>query len=140
MVKLNVEGGCILDKVIFFDGECHFCHRSVQFIIKRDPEGKFKFCSQQSGLGKEMMNKYNMPKDINSLLLLEEHKWYDKSSAALRICKLLKAPWSFLSLLLLIPKKVRDFFYDFISNNRYKLVGNKQKCKLPTENIRNRFL
>ena len=31
--------------IVLFDGECNLCNGSVQFIIKRDPNGYFRFAS-----------------------------------------------------------------------------------------------
>ena len=93
-----------MEKVILFDGECNFCDQSVQFIIKRDPIGYFKFASLQSDIGKELLNKYNAPKDIDSFVLIEDNNCYFKSSAALRVCKNLKGGWKIPICLISCPK------------------------------------
>ena len=129
-----------MKKVILFDGECKFCDQSVQFIIKRDPIGYFKFASLQSDIGKELLNKYNAPKDIDSFVLIEDNNCYFKSSAALRICKNLKGGWKILYVLLVVPKPIRDLFYGFIAKNRYKWFGKKESCMLPSPEERKRFL
>lgn len=129
-----------MEKVILFDGECNFCDQSVQFIIKRDPIGYFKFASLQSDIGKELLNKYNAPKDIDSFVLIEDNNCYFKSSAALRICKNLKGGWKIPYVLLVVPKPIRDLFYGFIAKNRYKWFGKKESCMLPSPEERKRFL
>ena len=126
--------------IILFDGECNFCEKSVQFIIKRDPNGYFKFASLQSEIGKKLRKKYNVPEHIDSLLLIEQDKWYDKSSAALRICKNLKGFYKISFVFLIIPKPIRDFFYDILAKNRYKWFGKTNHCVIPSQKIRNRFL
>lgn len=129
-----------MPKIILFDGECNFCDRSVQFIIKRDPKGHFKFASLQSDIGKELLNEHKLPKNIDSMVLLDNNHCYVKSSAALRICKNLKGAWKLLYLLLVVPKSFRDLFYEIISCNRYKWFGKKDICHLPSQEIRKRFL
>src|SRR5690606_32349402 len=104
-----------MERIILFDGECNFCDQSVQFIIKRDPKGHFKFASLQSYLGKELLNKHNAPEDIDSFVLIEDNNCYFKSSAALRVCKNLKGAWKIPYVLLVIPKPIRDFFYGLIA-------------------------
>lgn len=134
------KGSLNMNGIILFDGECNFCEKSVQFIIKRDPNGYFKFASLQSEIGKKLRKKYNVPEHIDSLLLIEQDKWYDKSSAALRIGKNLKGFYKISFVFLIIPKPIRDFFYDILAKNRYKWFGKTNHCVIPSQKIRNRFL
>ncbi|WP_337446688.1 thiol-disulfide oxidoreductase DCC family protein [Bacillus cereus] len=128
------------ERIVLFDGECNVCDRSVQFIIKRDPIGLFKFASLQSDIGKELLNKYNAPNDLSSLVLIENNNCYLKSSAALRVTKNLKGAWKLLYLLLVVPKPLRDYFYSIMAKNRYKWFGKKDSCMLPSPEVRKRFL
>ncbi|MGG0717802.1 thiol-disulfide oxidoreductase DCC family protein [Robertmurraya massiliosenegalensis] len=129
-----------MGRTILFDGECNFCDQSVQFIIKRDPDGVFKFASLQSDIGKKLLNNYNASSEIDSFVLIEGEQCYFKSSAALRVCKNLKGAWKLLYFLLVIPKPLRDFFYGMIAKNRYKWFGKKDSCMLPSPEERKRFL
>ncbi|PLS18862.1 thiol-disulfide oxidoreductase [Bacillus sp. M6-12] len=126
--------------IILFDGDCSFCNRSVQFIIKRDPKGYFQFASQQSEIGQELRKKYRIPDNIDSLLLIENNHCYQESTAVLKICKHLTGVWKAGFLFLFIPKPLRDFFYRIIAKNRYKWFGKQDRCMLPSPEIRNRFL
>ncbi|MEJ1517465.1 thiol-disulfide oxidoreductase DCC family protein [Bacillus cereus] len=132
--------GINTERIVLFDGECNVCDRSVQFIIKRDPIGLFKFASLQSDIGKELLNKYNAPNDLSSLVLIENNNCYLKSSAALRVTKNLKGAWKLLYLLLVVPKPLRDYFYSIMAKNRYKWFGKKDSCMLPSPEVRKRFL
>ena len=129
-----------MERIILFDGECNFCDKSVQFIMKRDPKGLFKFASLQSEIGKELLRKYNAPMDIDSFVLIEDNQCYMKSSAALRVCKNLKGAWKLLYCLFIVPKPLRDYVYRIIAKNRYKWFGKKESCKLPSSEERKRFL
>ncbi|WP_028593266.1 thiol-disulfide oxidoreductase DCC family protein [Paenibacillus assamensis] len=129
-----------LNNVILFDGECNFCDHSVQFIIKRDPQAQYKFAAIQSEIGQQLMKEYNVPSRIDSVILIQDEKYYVKSSAALRICKGLKGGWKLLYYLLVVPRVVRDLMYDQIASNRYKWFGKKDSCMLPSPDVRKRFL
>lgn len=129
-----------MNNIILFDGECNFCDRSVQFIIKRDKHAVYKFTSIQSDTGQSIVKKLAVPQDIDSMILVKNETCYYKSSAALRICKNLKGTWKLFYFCLLVPKPIRDHFYDVISKNRYKWFGKKDSCTLPSPEIRNRFL
>ncbi|MDC3416110.1 thiol-disulfide oxidoreductase DCC family protein [Aquibacillus salsiterrae] len=126
--------------IVLFDGECHFCDKSVQFIITRDPTGYFKFASLQSNIGRQLLNQYNVPQDIDSLVLLDNNTYYLKSTAALRICSKLTGGWKFASVCFIIPKRIRDICYDSFAKNRYQWFGKKHECMLPTKKQRGRFL
>ena len=127
-------------QIILFDGDCNFCDKSVQFIINRDPAGVYKFASLESEIGQKLMNEHNIPKHLNSFILITGEKWYAKSSAALQVCKHLKGLWKIGYVFLIIPKPIRDFFYQIIANNRYQWFGKKDHCILPSPEIRKRFL
>ncbi|MDQ7862848.1 thiol-disulfide oxidoreductase DCC family protein [Peribacillus frigoritolerans] len=126
-----------MNPVILFDGECNFCDSSVQFIIKRDPQGLFHYASLQSEAGQELLKKYDVPADIDSMVLIERDKAYYKSSAALRICRRLQGGMEIALRFHHRPSFIRNFVYDFIARNRYKWFGKKEEsCMLPSPSVR----
>lgn len=129
-----------MERIILFDGVCNLCDSSVQFIIKRDPEGKFKFASLQSGIGQELLKKHGLKSTINSFVLIENGKVYVKSGAAIRISKQLYGLWKMSTVFLVIPPFIRDSLYSVIAKNRYKWFGKKESCLLPSPEWKNRFL
>ncbi|WP_096201564.1 thiol-disulfide oxidoreductase DCC family protein [Bacillus sp. FJAT-45350] len=126
--------------VVLFDGECHLCNRSVQFIIKRDPKGYFQFTTLQSGVGKELVKKHNLPSTLDSIVVIDNDRYYVKSDGALHICRHLKGGWKSFYLVKLLPHFIRDFFYRIIAMNRYKWFGKEEKCLLPSKELKKRFL
>ena len=65
---------------------------------------------------------------------------HERSDAALRTARALGAPWSWLWLLIAIPRPLRDAAYDFVARNRYHWFGRKQACPVPRPEWRERFL
>lgn len=129
------------EKIILFDGVCNLCNSSVQFIIERDTENKFKFASLQSEFGQEFLQSHNFPtSEFESIILLDNNKFYTKSDAALKIGKELKGMKFISSALWIFPKFIRDFFYSIIAKNRYKWFGKKDNCWLPTPELKQKFL
>lgn len=126
--------------IILFDGECNLCNSSVQFILKRDRIGYFQFASLQGEVGTKLLQQYDLQLDLNSFFLIEDGRFYSKSSAALRVCKHLDGAWKIFSIFLVVPSPIRDFFYKLIAKNRYKWFGKQESCMIPTPEIRNRFL
>jgi predicted DCC family thiol-disulfide oxidoreductase YuxK len=131
-----------LDKpILLFDGVCNFCNSSVNFIVDRNSKKNILFSSLQSQTGQQLLEKFNLPKDnFNSLVLVDGDNYYTKSTAALKIAEYLDGNWKFLSILKIIPKFIRDFGYDFIAKNRYKIFGKSDQCRIPTKEMRERFL
>lgn len=131
-----------MSDIILFDGICNMCTASVQFIIKRDPNQKFSFASLQSDVAKELLIKHNkVSKEVDSVVLItEEGRVFDKSSAALRIASKLKGGWKLFAILLVVPPFIRDVVYQFIAKHRYNWFGKKEKCMLPTPQQKERFL
>jgi len=127
--------------VILFDGVCNLCSGSVQFIINRDPSGIFRFATLQSETGKNLVSKFDLPNDKpDAIILVENSEYYLRSTAALRILQRLGSLWQLLYVFILIPRPIRDYFYDIVARNRYKWYGKRAQCMIPSEDIKGRFL
>ena len=136
VVKLSYERS-----VVIFDGECKFCSSSVNFIIKRDPRGHFRFLPRQSEAGEEVLKIFYPNNDFpDSLILIQNGEVFVRSCSLFRICRRLKSPLSHLYKLRFIPAFFLDPFYILLAKNRHRISGGKQKCMLPTGDIRKRFL
>jgi predicted DCC family thiol-disulfide oxidoreductase YuxK len=127
--------------IILFDGVCNFCNGAINFIIKRDKKSLLRFAALQSDVGQKLLEQYHLKKDdFDSFVLLEEGKVYDKSTASLKVCSLLPWYWRWIQVLWIIPRSVRNVFYNIIAKNRYKWFGKKEQCMIPTPEQRRRFL
>ena len=128
-------------KIILFDGVCNLCNGAINFIIKHDPKGVFKFASLQGETGQKLLAQHNIdPQETDSIVLIDNDQVSVKSSAALRIAKNLNQGYPLLFGLMIIPTFIRNGVYDFIAANRYKWFGKKESCMLPTPELRSRFL
>ncbi|MGD8558476.1 MAG: DCC1-like thiol-disulfide oxidoreductase family protein [Gammaproteobacteria bacterium] len=127
--------------ILLFDGVCKFCHSSVQFVIKRDTNREFFFCPIQSSRGQQLMKHYGVEESgLNTMLLLDNNRVYNKSTAALRIARKLTMPWPLLSMFLVIPPPIRNAVYDFIGKRRYQWFGKYDQCHIPDDTTRQRFI
>lgn len=118
------------------------CNSIVQFTIKRDPKGKFKFAPLQSESGQAMLEKMGLPvDDLDSFVFIKGDKYYYKSSAGLHVLKELGGVWKLLFYVFIIfPKPLRDFVYGIIAKTRYRIFGKQDTCMIPTPDIAQRFL
>ncbi len=128
-------------KIILFDGVCNLCNSSINFIIDHDTNNKFKFASLQSETGQAFLKKSGLDqKDFDSVVLIEGDKHFTRSTAALRIIKEFEGPWKLLYVFIIVPPFIRNFIYDIISRNRYKWFGKKDSCRVPTPELKEKFL
>ena len=122
----------------------------MNFIIDNDPQGYFKFASLQSREGASYVDicssvRFRTPADkeydvLSSLILIEGGMCYRQSTAALRIARQLKGPWPALYVLRAIPAPLRDKVYSWVAKNRYRWFGKQETCRIPTPELRARFL
>lgn len=127
--------------ILLFDGVCTMCNHLVTFVIRRDPQGKFRFASLQSVTGQRLLQQVKLPTaNFNTFVLIEGNRYYTKSTAALHLFKKLGYLWGLLYLLMIVPRPLRDMVYHWVARNRYKWFGIKDQCMMPTPDIKERFL
>lgn len=127
--------------IILFDDICNLCSASVQFIIKRDSHGVFRFASLQSDVGQQLLEKFSLDKKhFHSIVLIKNGKLFQRSDAALEIARSLGAGWPLLYGFKILPLFFRDATYNWISKNRYKFFGKKNECWIPTPELKSRFI
>jgi predicted DCC family thiol-disulfide oxidoreductase YuxK len=127
--------------IVLFDGVCNFCNYWVNFAIKRDKKNKLKFSPIQGETAKQILPGYSVnPRSLSSVIFIVNGKVHTQSSAALQIARHLNGGWKLFYGLIIIPKFIRDFFYNIIARNRYRWFGKKESCVIPTWEMRERFL
>lgn len=128
--------------IVYFDGVCNFCNGVVNFIIRHDKKDYFRFISLQSERGQAFLKAHNHPTDKLETFYLEDRdgKIYGYSTAALMLAKHLSGIYSLGYAFIIIPKFIRDPVYHFISEHRYKLFGRRDRCMIPTPEMRAKFL
>jgi predicted DCC family thiol-disulfide oxidoreductase YuxK len=128
--------------VIVFDGVCMLCSRWVDFVLRRDPHGRYKFAAMQTASGRALLIEHGIdPDDPLSFLLLEDNKGYTDTDAIVRILRSFGPGCKFIALLVsIVPRFVRDPLYRWIARNRYRMFGQRAACRVPTADIADRFL
>ena len=132
--------------VLLYDGLCGFCNKSVQTILRADPGGAMRFAALQSGYGEAVKARHPELNNIDSVVLVEpsadraEERVFIRSNAALRIAAYLGGRWKLLLVFRVVPRPLRDFFYDLFARYRYKFFGKYDTCLLPSPEVRSRFI
>ena len=130
--------------IVIFDGVCNFCNGAVNFIIARDPEGKFAFAPIQTQLAQELVSQCGIEQGgdagVDTLVLLKKGQCYVRTDAVLEIARDLKGPWWLFNAFRVLPRGLRDYFYRVFARYRYRLFGKRKKCMIPSRKVRDRFL
>lgn len=127
--------------IVLFDGVCNFCNYWVNFLLKRDKKNIFLFAALQSESGQELLKKFSLATtDFDSFILIDGDSYQTKSDAVISIAKNLSGFPRLLVIGKFLPKVVRDFVYDLIAKNRYKIFGKRDSCRIPTAEEKEKFL
>lgn len=98
------------------------------------------FASLQSERGQAILNHFGMKTaNFDTFIFIENGQAYTRSTGILRELRYFSGWWRFLTIFLIVPRPIRDFFYNIVARNRYRWFGKKNECWLPTPELRERF-
>jgi len=129
------------DLTIVFDTDCLMCSAWVGFILRHERAPSARFMSAWSDAGLALAARHQLsPKDLDATyLVVAGGAPLTKSDATLAIFQRLHAPWRWAVVFRVLPKGVRDWFYDRMAKNRYRLFGQQDQCFVPPEGQQDRF-
>jgi predicted DCC family thiol-disulfide oxidoreductase YuxK len=127
--------------ILFFDGLCHLCDGTVQFLLRFDKHAVLKFAPLQSKLAERVLGqKVTQGKTPETVVLYFQGRIFERSTAILKTFSLLGGPWKIFSLFLFLPPSIRDWAYRVISRNRYRWFGKHDVCLFSKAGYEDRFL
>lgn len=114
--------------ILFFDGVCGLCNKSVDFVLARNPKGEMKFAPLQGDTAKQLLTPADV-ENLNTMVLWVEGRTYRKTAAAVRILWQLSLGWQILGTLLwLIPLPLRNLCYSLIARNAIASSAKKNRA------------
>lgn len=116
--------------ILLFDGVCNLCNYWVSFLIKRDKKEHFQFVPLQSEVGKELIKKYKIPRETDSIVVITENRSYLESEAVFKIISYLEVPWRWFQILRIIPLNTGNRIYRWLAKNRFKWFGKRNTCRI----------
>ncbi|MEY2796315.1 MAG: hypothetical protein RIR10_2031 [Planctomycetota bacterium] len=130
--------------IVLFDGRCGLCTRSVQFILKRDRNARFRFAPLESAVAARACARIGAPTpqtvEPDSIIVIADNRALERSDAALAIAARLPLPWPIFAVFRVVPRGLRDWAYGIVARNRYRWFGRHDACMIPTAEQRARFL
>ncbi len=129
------------DSVILFDGYCNLCSGVVQFVIKKDQKGIFKFASLQSDFAKAVLKTNGLiDNQLDSFVLIQKGIPFTMSTAALKVARQLSGFYPLLYAFIIVPEFIRNFIYKTVAKYRYKWFGKTESCWLPPISVKEKFI
>lgn len=135
MRELSADG-----PVVFYDGECGLCDRTIKFLIRVDRHKRLRYATLQGETAERVIGAPDGPSDAWAVKLLDSNGLFDRSDAALRAIAYAGGIWSVAKAFLLVPRFIRDGVYRWVATNRYRWFGKVDACMIPTPSLRERFL
>jgi predicted DCC family thiol-disulfide oxidoreductase YuxK len=130
-----------MPSIVLFDGVCALCNGFVQFVIARDPRGRFRFGALQSASARRVLELHDAPAPFpDTIALVEDGRIFTRSTAALRIARHLTFPWPLAFALIVVPRALRDGIYALVAGHRYQWFGRRDHCMVPSPALRARFI
>ena len=129
--------------MVFYDGACGLCHRTVRFAIARDRDGRhFRFAALGGQAFRRLVPealRRGLPDSI--VVLTPDGTLLARSAAVIHILERIGGPWRLPGgLLALVPQGIRDLGYDGIARVRHRLFGRPaDACPVTPPELRARF-
>ncbi len=125
--------------ILFFDGTCVLCNKTVQWLLNNENDKKaLFFCLLQSDFSKSFVPEAY--KNIDSVILYKDNRFYIYFDAFLKILPNLKWYWKFLYIFQLMPSFLGKIIYKRIANNRKNWFGQTNECWILTSEWKRRVI
>lgn len=125
--------------ILFFDGICHLCNGYINFLIRLDSKKAMHYSALQGKKALEILSD-SQRLDLKSILYFKNGKVLEKSNAVIESLFDVSSWFFWIKILYVIPAFIRNFVYDLVAQNRYKLFGKNDLCRIPTAEERKYLL
>lgn len=125
---------------MFFDGHCGLCNTSVDWILRHDKDHVFRFSPLQGETAGSLFEGVTEEELYRSFWLKDADGLHRRSTAFLRVFRALRWPVKWLYALIVVPRPIRDWVYNLIAMNRYRIWGRSETCRVPSKEERAFFL
>jgi predicted DCC family thiol-disulfide oxidoreductase YuxK len=132
--------------LLFYDGECGVCTRSVRLVLRHDRSRTLRFASLRGEHGAALFRRHPELIGLDSMVWVDQaengnrERLLLRSAAALEVARYLGGWWRLFGVLRVVPRRVRDWCYDWFARNRHHFGGGPAACTVPRPEDRARFL
>jgi predicted DCC family thiol-disulfide oxidoreductase YuxK len=127
--------------VLFFDGDCAFCSKSVQMVARLDRRGVISFAPLQGEFARKSGFSHHAAKVGGTMVLMRESdgKAFIESDALVELAGALGGGWRIFTAFRVVWKPLRDWVYRLIARNRFHFMGKAGHCALPDPELLKRL-
>lgn len=133
-------------RLLLFDGVCAVCDATVQWVLDRDPTGRWAFAPLQGETAAAVRARHpEWPAQLDSLVVVLQEGGEERilfhTAAVLRVARDLGGPFGALAAAASwVPAILRDPFYRAFARVRYRVFGRIEACRLVPVEQAARFL
>lgn len=127
----QARGGRLL---VLYDGHCALCNGAVRWLVRHDRKDRLRFAPLECfpELAKEAGE--------SILVVGQRDGALTRSTGVLAAIAVLPQPWRLVGVILrAVPPVMRDWAYNFVARNRYRLKKRLSACPMPGEAERGHF-
>ena len=133
--------------IVLYDGVCGLCNYFVQFVLRRDREGVFRFAWLQGEMARRILERHGVSSSqLDTVYVVvnfesTEERLLARSDAVGFVLRQFNLPWRAAAVLLrIVPGFLRDTVYNAVARRRYRFFGRFDTCMLPHDLDHSRFL
>ena len=126
--------------ILFYDGDCALCSRSVKFVLGNEKSDAIRFCAMQSEKGKAVLAQMGFDTlQPGTVIFSDSGKTFTSYKAVARIATYLRFPFNILSFIRFVPAFIGNGVYYWIARNRRKYFGVNDRCMMVVPGAEKRF-
>lgn len=123
------------------DANCAICSWGARMLHRIDGAGTTQIAPVQSLLGQALLRHYGLdPNDPSSWLFLHNGVAHVDFDAVIYAGRHFGGWGQLARVLQLIPKPIRDWLYQRLAQNRYRVFGKADLCTLPDPALQKRII
>ncbi len=126
------------EHIVFYDGECGFCNRTVQWILDKEKSPIIHFSAIQSPFAQHFLNGKGVMPDLSTVYFYSDGQLHSESKAAFQLCLFLRNPYRALRFFRFLPRCLTNAFYRWIARRRHRIAAGY--CIAPKAAQKNRFI
>jgi predicted DCC family thiol-disulfide oxidoreductase YuxK len=118
----------------------------VQFLLRHDRRDRLRFASLQSDFAAPILTRHGAKAEhLDTLYVVIDHeqpgeRLLARSDAVLSLGKELGGIWSLSVVGKVLPRPLRNWLYNVVARNRYRVFGKYESCMMPEGRYRRKFL
>ena len=114
------------ESIVFFDGPCTLCQKSVQWLVRNEKSQSLKFAPLGGVTAQKLLSPALRKQPYQGLVFYHNQTSYTGSKAIVALAKFINPPWSFLM------RQCPHWGYQLVAKNRTRIFSQKHCLPMAT--------